>query len=105
MTVVVSVRNRRFHAPATSARQAQRIDAGMVLLEVEPEASHQVVSQADQCGVVDCRLPFGQIGDEQVTYRSARDRITVDQLGDRALTKAADLLQRRRVGAEHAYLT
>ena len=76
----------------------------MMLLEVIPEAPHQVIGQADQCGVVDRWLPFGQVGDEQVADRSAGDRVAVDELGGRALAEAADLPQRGRVRVENPRL-
>jgi hypothetical protein len=62
--------------------QAQRVDAGMVLLQVPPEQPAQGVGQPDQGDVVDADLTLPQVVDDQVAYRAALDAAPVDEVLD-----------------------
>ncbi len=67
---------RRRHAGG----QPQRADPGMVELQVAPEQAGQGAGQAPQRRVVDHRLSFPQVVDDQGADRPAGDGITVNQL-------------------------
>jgi len=82
--------------------QMQRVDARMVQLQVAPEQPAQIVGQAAQGGEVQGGLPFGQVGDEQVTHRAALDAALADQFLDGRLPPPAGHPDRRRGrGVQH----
>ncbi len=82
--------------------QAQRVDPGMMRLEIGPEQPAERVGQPDQRDVVEADLAFAQVVDEQITYRLAGDATTIDQLLDGELPVGCEGAQVRcRVRAEH----
>lgn len=87
-------------------RQLQGLDAGMVGLQVRPELAAEVVGQRLQAGVVQRRLTFAQVVDQQVTDRAAHDLVPVDELLGGALALGAHPAQAlRRVHSECPELT
>ena len=92
-----------FPARGDRGVQAQRVDPGVVALQVPPEQSPQRVGQPHQGDVVDADLPFPQVVDQQVADRPAGDAAAVDQLLDIELAVGDQRPHRRRgAGAEHA---
>jgi hypothetical protein len=65
--------------------QPQGADARVVGLKVLPEHLAQSEGQGPQARVVQLRLTFPQVGDEQVTDRPAGQIVAVDQFPDRDL--------------------
>jgi len=61
------------------ARKLQRVDAGMVGLEIGPEEFAEQVGQPLQRGEIHRRLPFEQVVDQHVPHRAAGDPVAVDQ--------------------------
>src|SRR5206468_2115631 len=68
--------------------QAQRVDAGVVDLQVVPEPSGEVAGQFVHGDVVHGGLAFAQVLHQQVPHRPAGDVVPVDQLIDAALAGA-----------------
>jgi hypothetical protein len=86
-------------------RQIERADTGVVAFQISPEQPAQAERQIPQGGVVEHRLPFGQIGDEDIADRAAGNGITVDQLRRAELTGGAERPKGRGcVRGEHAHL-
>ncbi|MGH8920969.1 MAG: hypothetical protein ACRD0H_21995 [Actinomycetes bacterium] len=92
---------RRSHAGV----QPQRADPGMVDLQVAPEQAGQGTRQAAQRRMVDRRLAFPQVVDDQGADRLAGDRVTIHQLGGGQLPLRSEHPDRgRRRGREDAQL-
>ncbi len=77
----------------------------MVAFKVPPEQSTQAARQVDEGGVIEHRLAFLQVGDEDVADRAAGDGVAVDQLSRAELTLGAERPDRGRgLRAEYAHL-
>ena len=77
----------------------------MVAFQVPPEQSAEAERQIPQGRVVEHRLAFGQVGDQDVADRAVGDAVAVDQLGRAELTGGAERPERRwRVRGENAHL-
>jgi hypothetical protein len=86
-------------------RQVQRGDAGVVAFQVSPEQPAEAERQIPQGGVVEHRLAFCQVGDEDVADRAAGDAVAVDQLGRAELALGAERPEGRGcIRGEHAHL-
>ncbi|MGP8163628.1 MAG: hypothetical protein ACLQAN_07655 [Acidimicrobiales bacterium] len=64
--------------------------------QISPEQPAQVEGQIAQRGVVEHRLAFLQVCDEQVTNWAAGDGVPVDELGRAELANGAECPERRR---------
>ncbi len=85
------------------AGQLQRVDAGVVGLQIGPEQLAEQVGVALQRGEVHRRLTFAQVVDQHVAHRPAGDPVAVDQLLAAGLPTAGEHLDRGGcVGAEVA---
>jgi len=85
------------------AGKFQRVDARVVRLEIGPEQLAEQVGEALQRGEVGGRLALGEVVDEHVTHRSARDAVAIDELRGAGPTATREDPERRgRVVAEHA---
>ena len=74
----------------------------MVRLEIGPEQLAEQVGEALQRGKVDRYLALGEVVDEDVAHRSARELIAVDELcAARLATSREDPERRRGVVTEH----
>jgi hypothetical protein len=83
------------------AGQLQRIDAGVVRLQIGPEQFPEQVGQPLQGGEVHRRLAFAQVVDQHVAHRPAGDAVAVDQLLAAGLATAGEHFDRGgRVRAE-----
>ncbi len=65
--------------------KVQRVDAGLVQLQVPPEQQHQFAGQLADRGVVHPGLALVQVVDQEVPHRDARDLVAVDELLDAEL--------------------
>src|SRR5674536_229928 len=77
----------------------------MMLLQVQPEASGQLIRMVSQGPVVDRGLAFFEVVHEQVADGAAGDRVAVDQFLHGTLPGAADLPQGGNAGSEDARLS
>src|SRR5271154_2043170 len=68
----------------------------MVAFQISPEEPSQVESQIPYCRVIEHRLAFGQVSDEEVTNWATGDGIAVDQLGRTELAGRVESPERRR---------
>ncbi len=86
-------------------RQSQRVDAGMVDLQVAPEQPAQVAGDGTQRDVVELGSPLGEVLDQQVPDGPALDAVPVDDLLDAAAALDAKCPKpQRRAGRQHAGL-
>ncbi len=67
-------------------REVQRVDAGVVVLQILPEQQAQMGRQARHGGEVESGLPFAQVADQQVTHGTAGQVVPVDEFFGRELT-------------------
>ena len=85
------------------AGQLQRVDAGVMRLQIGPKQLAEQVGQPLQGGEVHRRLAFAQVVDQHVAHRAAGDAVAVDQLLATGLPAAEEHFYRgRRVRAEVA---
>ena len=85
------------------AGQLQRVDAGVVGLQIGPKQLAEQVGQVLQGGEVHRRLAFAQVVDQHVAHLATRDAVAVDQLLAVGLTTAEEHFDRvGRVRAEVA---
>ena len=85
------------------AGQLQRVDAGVVRLQIGPEQLAEQVGQPLQGGEVHRRLAFAQVVDQHVAHRATRDAVAVDQRLAAGLPTAEEHFDRGgRVRAEVA---
>jgi hypothetical protein len=82
------------------AGQLQRVDAGVMGLQVRPEQLAEQVSVTLQRREVHRRLTLAQVVDQHVAHRPAGDPVAVDQLLAAGLPAAGEHLDRRCVRAE-----
>jgi len=76
----------------------------MVSFQISPEQPAEAEGEIVQGGVVQHRLTFLQVGDQQVTHRPAGDAVSVDQLRRAELAAGAERTDRRRgVRLEYAH--
>ena len=76
------------------AGQLQRVDAGVVRLEIGPKQFAEQVGQPLQGGEVHRRLAFAQVVDQHVAHRAAGDAVAVDQLLAAGLSTAEEHFDR-----------
>ena len=100
---VVFMPTRCFQPAATAGGESQRVDPGMLQLQIPPEQPAEGVGQPDQGDVVDADLAFPEIVDQQIAHRPALDAAAVDELFHAELTLVGQRPHGRRRGvAEHA---
>ena len=69
--------------------EVQRVDAGLVQLEVTPEQQHELGGELSERRVVERRLAFVEVVDEQAPDGGVLDPVAVDEFGHGALPDGA----------------